>query len=234
MIRKKLPGSNTFKIPTKNQADKFIKVLYRTVAANNLLLGFAHALENAPLDDSFSDAIDIFKDCQKNKGKIITTGMGKAGIAMCKFSSILCSLGIPSCYLHPGEASHGDLGIISENDVLFVASTSGKTREVLEIIELARGLNISKIVGITSHTDSPIREKADVVIDMGIIKEDGHLNLAPTTSILVMLALTDALAIVIAQENNFTAEDYLKRHHSGYLSVKAAEMAKETKGKSNE
>jgi len=214
-----------------NKSNKFIKVLWRNIEISKILSGFSYALNNAsPKDDSFSNAIDILKKCQKNNGKIITTGMGKAGIAMCKFSSILCSLGVPSCYLHPGEASHGDLGIISKNDVLFVASTSGKTREVLETIELARGLKISKIIGITSHLDSIIREKADVVLDMGIIKEDGYLNLAPTTSILVMLAITDALALVVAKENNFTAEEYLKRHHSGYLSIKASEMIKNVNG----
>lgn len=143
---------------------------------------------------------------------------------MRKFSSTLCSLGIPSCYIHPGESSHGDLGLLNTNDILFVASTSGKTREVLEIIHLARNISISKIIGITSHTDSPIREKADIVLDMGIINEEGHLGLAPTTSIIIMLAMTDAIALIMAEENNFTAHDYSLRHHSGYLKQKAEEM----------
>lgn len=153
--------------------------------------------------------------------------MGKAGIAMKKFSSTLCSLGIPSCFLHPGEASHGDLGLISRNDILFVASTSGKTREILEIIALAKNIDVNKIIGITSHEDSPIKKQVDVVIDMGIIKEQGTMGLAPTSSILTMLAITDAMAILLSEENNFTKELYGKFHHSGYLGEKAREKSRE-------
>ena len=107
----------------------------------------------------------------------------------------------------------------SNNDILFVASTSGKTREVLEVIESARIINVQSIIGITSHIDSFIREKADVILDMGIIKEAGHLGLAPTSSILVMLALTDALSIVASQESKLTKEQYGKYHHAGYLGI---------------
>jgi arabinose-5-phosphate isomerase len=143
--------------------------------------------------------------------------MGKAGIAMRKFSSTLCSLGFSSCYLHPGEASHGDLGILEDDDVLFVASTSGKTREVLEIIELAKNIGVKKIVGITSHFDSPIRDKVEICLDMGEIKEAGELGLAPTTSILVMSAITDSIALVASERNGLTKEEYSKYHHGGYL-----------------
>lgn len=145
--------------------------------------------------------------------------MGKAGIAMRKFTSTLCSLGFPSCYLHPGEASHGDLGLVKPKDILFVASTSGKTREVLEIIELSRKIGISRIIGITSHSDSPIRQKADLVLDMGVFEEAGDLKLAPTTSILVMLAITDCLCLVASEERGITKKDFGKYHHSGYLGV---------------
>ena len=149
--------------------------------AEKLIEEISTTLSNVPIDANFARIVDYILSCE---GKIVTTGMGKAGIAMRKFTSILCSLGFPSCYLHPGEASHGDLGLITDKDILFVASTSGKTREVLEIIELARNINVNKIIGITSHLDSPIRKKADVVLDMGVIKEAGHLNIAPTSSIM--------------------------------------------------
>jgi arabinose-5-phosphate isomerase len=190
----------------------------RIEEAQKILSNFTNTLSKIQLDSNFSRTIDIMLGC---KGKIITTGMGKAGIAMRKFSSILCSVGFPSCYLHPGEASHGDLGILSEQDILFVASTSGKTREVLEIIKLARNIGIKMIIGITSHPDSPVRDQTDVVIDMGVIKEAGRLGLAPTTSIIVMLALTDCLALVASEERNLTKEQYGKYHHSGYLGALA-------------
>lgn len=190
------------------------KETLRSKEAYRLLNQFATDIDKIKIDKNFSDVIDLMLKCN---GKIITTGMGKAGIAMRKFSSLLCSLGFPSCYLHPGEASHGDLGLISPNDILFVASTSGKTREVLEIIHLAKNIDVKSVVGITSHKDSPIRDKSDFVLDMGTINEAGHLGLAPTSSILVMLAITDCLAVVAAKEKGLTKEEYSKYHHGGYL-----------------
>jgi len=188
---------------------------------------FAKALGNIVLDDSFDSAVRLVAKSNLTYGddhkqyKIVTTGMGKAGAAMRKFSSILCSLGFASCYLHPGEASHGDLGILEIDDVLFVASTSGKTREVLEVICSARELGVTKIVGITSHKDSPMRDKVDVCLDMGEIEEAGLLGLAPTTSILVMLAITDSIALVASELNGLTKEEYSKFHHSGYCGAAA-------------
>ena len=141
---------------------------------------------------------------------------------MRKFSSTLCSLGFSSCYLHPGEASHGDLGLLKDGDILFVASTSGKTREVLEIMELSRGFDLT-VIGITSHLDSPVRERADIVLDMGIIEEAGQLKLAPTTSILMMLAITDAVALLASEHKGLTKEEFGRFHHGGYLGKKARE-----------
>lgn len=184
----------------------------------NIVDEFISALGNIKINGAFDSATDHMINCD---GKIITTGMGKAGIAMRKFSSTLCSLGFPSCYLHPGEASHGDLGLLSSNDILFVASTSGKTREVLEIMGLAKEINVASIIGITSHVDSPVREDADIILDMGPVQEAGELKLAPTTSILVMLAICDSLALVASEKKGFTQSDYSLRHHSGYLGSKA-------------
>jgi len=177
-------------------------------------------ISNIDVNDNFSCIVDEMKN---GSGKIITTGMGKAGIAMRKFASTLCSLGFSAAYLHPGEASHGDLGILRSGDILFVASTSGKTREVLETIDSARNLGVKVIIGITSHNDSLIRKKADYILDMGEIKEAGELGLAPTTSILVMLAITDVLALIASEEIGFTKENYGKYHHGGYLGSLARE-----------
>jgi arabinose-5-phosphate isomerase len=188
--------------------------------ANSYLNEFSKAIFNIELDDNFSKAVSLISRSNSDY-RIITTGMGKAGIAMKKFSSLLCSLGFSSCYLHPGEASHGDLGILKKDDVLFVASTSGKTREVLETVALAKNLGVYRFIGITSHRDSPIREKTNICIDMGKLKEVGEMGLAPTTSILVMSAITDALAICASEESGLTIEEYGKRHFSGYLGAVA-------------
>ena len=189
--------------------------------------GFADTIRDLKVNEYFTEAIDLIV-FNAGRGKLITTGMGKAGIVMKNFSALLCSLGISSTYLHPGEASHGDLGLVSPKDILFVASTSGKTREVIECIELARNLGVKSVVSITSHTCSPVREKSDVVIDMGAIKEteiSEGFDLPPTNSILAMMAITDALAIICAREMKFTCDDYLKFHHSGYLGQAAKERS---------
>jgi len=190
---------------------------YRIEDAHHVIESMCQSLSNIKLGDSFSEAIDIMVQCVENDGKVITTGMGKAGIAMQKFTAILRSVSCPSVYIHPGEASHGDLGVISKSDVLFVASTSGQTREVLETTNLAKHIGVSKVIGLTSHPDSPIRNVADVVLDMGETKEAGYLHIAPTSSILVMLAITDCLALICAKEREITFDDYAKCHHSGYL-----------------
>lgn len=185
----------------------------RLIEARRVIDEFTVAIDSITITPSFSQAVDSILNC---RGKIITSGIGKQGIAMTKFASTLCSLSFPSCYLHPTEAQHGNLGIIAPNDVLFISSTSGKTRECLEIIDLARKIHVKEIIGITSHLDSPIRKKADIVIDMGTIQEAGHLRIAPTSSILVTLAITDALALVAAKEKGLTKKQYSRFHHSGY------------------
>jgi arabinose-5-phosphate isomerase len=192
--------------------------------ASQILKEFSQAFLNIQLDEaSLDEAISILIEQRESGGKVITTGMGKAGIAMKKFASTLCSLGFPAVYLHPGEASHGDLGILTSNDVLFVSSTSGKTREILAVMDLATNLGVKSIVGITSHPDSPVRKKAHLILDMGLIEEAGHLGLAPTTSILVMLGITDCLAVLAAEKVGITKAEYGKYHHSGYLGSLARE-----------
>jgi len=189
--------------------------------ANEIIQLFAKTISEIKVTDNFPVAVDRVIQCE---GKIITSGMGKAGIAMRKFSAILCSLGFASVYLHPGEASHGDLGLVGPTDILFLASTSGQTREILEVLELARNLEISYVIGITSHIESPLRKGCDLVLDMGPIEEayvsDGF-NLPPTSSILSMLAITDTIALLSARKKGITKADYSKYHHGGYLGKKA-------------
>lgn len=192
---------------------KILKSKEEIVRGQKIIRDFVEALSNITIGDSFSEVVSLIKD---NKGLVITTGMGKAGIIMKKFSATLCSLGIRSCYIHPGDALHGDLGIIGKSDILFIASTSGKTREVLDLLELSKTLNVKNTVGLTSHKDSPLRDSVKYLLDMGIIEEAGDLKLSPTTSTLVMMAITDALALVVSEKMNFTKEKFSKYHHNGY------------------
>jgi len=189
-----------------------------TRRAREILDAEADAIRNIPLDDKFEEAVTILLDCP---GKVITTGMGKAGTIARKSAETLCSNGTPAAFLHPGEAAHGNLGLLAKGDVIIAFSTSGKTREVIEMLELAHHFGISKIIGITSHPDSEIRELCHIVINMGIIEEPCHLSLTPSASTTVMLALSDALSLVLMEKRGFTREQYGLRHHGGYLGQKA-------------
>lgn len=190
--------------------------------AKEIIEAEAKALMNIPLGNSFEEAVDILLNC---KGKIITTGMGKAGNIAKKIAGTLCSTGTPASFLHPGEAAHGDLGLLAEGDVIIAFSTSGKTREVIEMLELAYHFGIDKIISITSHPDSTIRTLSNIVINMGEIKEPCLLGLTPTASTTVMLAIGDALSLVLMEKKQFTREQYGLRHHGGYLGQKARQNA---------
>lgn len=186
--------------------------------AREIINAEVSALSNIPLDENFVQAIDTLQGC---KGRIITTGMGKAGNIAKKMAGTLCSTGTPAIYLHPGEAAHGDLGLLHHGDVVIAYSTSGKTREVVEMLELAYHFGIDTIIGITSHPDSMIRTLCSIVIDMGVILEPCKFGLTPTASTMVMLAISDALALVLMEEKKITKKDFGLRHHGGYLGRKA-------------
>ncbi len=186
--------------------------------ARQILAAEADAIQNVRIDGNFSKAIDILLRC---RNKVVTTGMGKAGDIAQKIAGTLCSTGTPSCFLHPGESAHGDLGLLDKGDVIMAFSTSGKTREVIEMLERSRGLGIHAIIGITSHPDSSIRSLCNVVINMGEITEPCTLGLTPTASTAVMMALGDALALVLMEKRKFSKEQFGLRHHGGYLGQKA-------------
>lgn len=185
---------------------------------NAYLKHTAESISSIPAGEGFHDAADAVFGCS---GKVITTGMGKAGHAARKVASSFSSLGIPSVYVHPGEASHGDIGMVSKEDILLAFSTSGKTREVLETIEFSRHLGISRVISVTSHPDADVRKVSDIVVDMGMVVEAGHLSIAPSTSIVVMLTIADMIASVVAEARGFKMENYAARHHGGYLGKKS-------------
>jgi arabinose-5-phosphate isomerase len=183
-----------------------------------VLAAEAAAITAVKVDGGFAQAIALLETCP---GKVATTGMGKAGYVAHKFAATLCSTGTPAVFVHPGEAAHGDLGLIAGGDCIVAFSTSGKTREVLELIEFSRHLGSEKVIGITSHPESDMRPLCDVVLDMGEIVEPCPLGLTPTASIAVMSAIGDALALVLMERKGISKRDYGLRHHGGYLGAKA-------------
>ena len=180
----------------------------------SVLKAEAEAIDAVVVNDDFVSAVVIMQHC---KGKILTTGIGKAGHIAKKFAATLCSTATPADFIHPAEAAHGDLGLVGNKDVMIAFSTSGKSREVLEILEMSRHLGVDKIIGVTSHLDSQLREHSDLILDMGTISEPCPLGLTPSASMAVMLAISDALALALLEQKGVTREDYGLRHHGGYL-----------------
>lgn len=174
----------------------------------------AEAIRAVNVSQDFVTAVEVMQGCE---GKILTTGIGKAGHIAKKFAATLCSTATPADFVHPAEAAHGDLGLVGANDVMIAFSTSGKSREVIEILEMSRHLGVTTIIGVTSHPDSELREHSDLVLDMGIIAEPCPLGLTPSASMAVMLAISDAIALALLEQKGVTREDYGLRHHGGYL-----------------
>lgn len=184
----------------------------------DILAAEAAAIAAVRVTPAFEHAVVALRD---SKGKVLTTGMGKAGHVARKFASTLCSTGTPATYVHPGESAHGDLGLIERDDCIVAFSTSGKTREVLEMLQRGRQLGLGTIVGITSHPDSELRTLSDIVVDMGLVSEPCPHGLTPSASIAVMLAISDALALVLMELKQFSRTDFGLRHHGGYLGAQA-------------
>lgn len=184
--------------------------------AKEILTLESEAIRNIPLDNNLLKAIDLIVAC---KGKVVASGMGKAGIIARKISSTLSSTGTPSLFLHPGEAQHGDLGMLSKEDILLVLSNSGKTRELVEFVDLSNRLFNDKVlvIAITANAESDLAKLSDAVLCIGNVTEACSLGMAPTTSTTAMLALGDVLCMLVMEEIQFTKDEFLKRHHGGYL-----------------
>ncbi len=187
--------------------------------AREILLAESEAVKNIPLSESLLTAVDLLAGL---KGKVVCSGIGKAGIIARKTAATFSSTGTPAVYLHPGEAQHGDLGLIDNNDILLIFSNSGKTRESVELVQLARALHSSafKVITITAHLDSELAQMSDVALSIGKVEEACALGMAPTSSTTAMLALGDVLCVLVMEEIGFTKEEFLKRHHGGYLGTK--------------
>jgi arabinose-5-phosphate isomerase len=175
----------------------------------------AAAVQAIDVKPSFIEAVELI---QQTQGRVVATGIGKAGFIARKFAATLASTGTPAFFIHPAEAGHGDLGMLAPEDAIVAFSTSGKSTEVIQMLTIARQLGVERIIGITSHVDSPLRNLSQIVLDMGDrIKEPCPLGLTPSASIAVMLAISDAIALTVMELKAFTKDEYGMRHHSGYL-----------------
>ncbi|NTV96829.1 MAG: KpsF/GutQ family sugar-phosphate isomerase [Thiobacillus sp.] len=165
------------------------------------------------LDDSLVRAVDALLAC---KGRVVVTGMGKSGHVGNKIAATLASTGTPSFFVHPAEASHGDLGMITGQDVVIALSNSGESPEIIAILSLIKRRG-AKLITMTGRPQSTMAREADIHLDAGVAQEACPLNLAPTASTTAALALGDALAVAVLHARGFTAEDFARSHPGGAL-----------------
>ena len=184
-----------------------------------------NAIKGIPLNNNYEEAINIILHwIHESGGKLVTSGMGKAGQIALNISTTFSSTGTPSVYLHPSESQHGDLGILQKNDVLLLLSNSGKTREILELIQLAKEIYPEiPIISITGKKKSDLCKESDVCLHTGDAEEICPLGLTPTISTTLMTVIGDILVVELMKKIKFTKEEYSKRHHSGYLGKKSKE-----------
>lgn len=184
-----------------------------------ILAAESEAIKNIPVTDQYDKAVEaIVEHVHRRHGKLVTSGMGKAGQIAMNIATTFCSTGTPAVNLHPAEAQHGDLGIIQPDDILLLISNSGKTREIVELIPLARNLYPGiPIIVVTGNPDSILAREADIVLATGGAPEVCPLGLTPTTSTTMMTVIGDVLVVNVMTQVGFTCEDYAKRHHGGYL-----------------
>ena len=188
----------------------------------------AEAVQNIPVSEAYNEAVElIVKHVHDLGGSLIISGMGKAGQIAMNIATTFSSTGTPACFLHPSEAQHGDLGIVRKNDIMLLISNSGKTRELVELVELTRGLvpDMPFIV-ITGNPESPLAAEATICLPTGAPKEICPLGLTPTTSTTVMTVIGDILVVNTMKHIGFTNADYAKRHHGGYLGSKSRAQSK--------
>ena len=196
-------------MPQKLTSDELITL------AGEVLAIESRAVETlgSRLDQKFVDACNM---CLDIPGRIVVTGMGKSGHISGKIAATLASTGTPAFFVHPGEASHGDLGMITAQDLLLAVSYSGETDEIITILPLVKRMG-ARLVTMTGNPNSTLAKAADVHLDVSVAEEACPLNLAPTASTTATLAMGDALAVALLKSRGFTAEDFAMSHPSGSL-----------------
>jgi arabinose-5-phosphate isomerase len=194
----------------------------------NIFEAEAIAIKKIPVTDSYEKAVEIiYKHVHTKDGKLVTSGMGKAGQVAHNIATTFSSTGTPAVFLHPSEAQHGDLGVFQKNDVLLVISNSGKTREIIELLDLIKNLYPGvPVIVVTGNEKSPLAEESECTIYTGGPEEVCILGLTPTTSTTVMTVIGDALVVLMMEKVGFNSEEYSKRHHGGYLGAKSRIQSK--------
>ena len=165
------------------------------------------------IDAGFADAVHLILACT---GRVVVSGMGKSGHVGSKIAATLASTGTPAFFMHPGEASHGDLGMITHNDVVLALSNSGESNEIVSIVRLIKRRG-AKLIAMTGNPGSTMAREADVHLNAAVDKEACPLNLAPTASTTAALALGDALAVALLDARGFSADDFARTHPGGSL-----------------
>lgn len=193
-------------------SSKFVKM------AREILVTEARAIQRLSrrLGPAFEKALGLMAAC---KGRVILTGMGKPGFIAGKIAATLASTGTPSLFLHPAEAMHGDVGMVTREDVVIAISNSGETEEIVRLLSTLKKIGVA-LVAMTSSPRSPLAQNADVVLDLGINREACPLNLAPSTSTTAALAMGDALALSLLKKKGFREEDFALLHPGGSLGRK--------------
>jgi arabinose-5-phosphate isomerase len=183
--------------------------------ARQVLETEAEAIRNLmeSLGDEFDQAVELISGCT---GRVVLTGMGKSGIICRKISATLRSTGTPANFMHPAEAIHGDLGMVTKDDLVVAVSQSGTTEEILNLLAVLRRIGVL-LIAITSSPDSSLAENADLHLDLGVRREACPMNLAPTASTTASLALGDALAMAVSVKKGFREEDFARLHPGGKL-----------------
>jgi len=175
------------------------------------------------LDENFARAVNIIYHA---KGRVIVTGIGKSGIIGKKIAATLTSTGTPALFLHPVEGMHGDIGIVTKDDVIIAISNSGETHELNLILQSVKEMGAS-LIALTGNTRSTLARAADIVIDVGVEREACPFGLAPTSSTTATLAMGDALAIALIERRNFTEKDFYKFHPGGTLGLRLRAKVKD-------
>ena len=207
------PKTSTRDRPADDRAERMIESAFRTLEIEaGGITALAAAIRDG-LSEAFRGAVDLIHGA---KGRLIVTGMGKSGHIGRKIAATFASTGTPAFFVHPGEASHGDLGMITADDVIMALSWSGETVELTDLIDYSRRFRIG-LIAVTATGDSTLGKAADVALVLPQAREACPHNLAPTTSSLMQLALGDALAIALLESRGFTALDFRVFHPGGRL-----------------
>ncbi len=192
---------------------------------SELLRREAAAISSIPVSENYEKVVELIHQRVHIKGgKVIASGMGKAGHVANHIATTLSSTGTPALFIHPSEAQHGDLGVMRENDILLVFSNSGKTSEIIQLVELSYALHPGiPVIVISGNTEGQLARQSNFLLHTGAPEEVCPLGLTPTTSATTMTVICDLLVVLMMKRIGFTSADYALRHHGGYLGQKSRE-----------